>query len=134
MTLGGPHAMPDLPDDAHSPSPAGLQHSGPLPTTGSGAAPLLLTKILIPPPRSGVVLRPRLHDHLDRQTPGTVGLLVAPAGSGKTTLLASWVASLLAKHAGRVAWLALEAIDNDPQHVLRYLIAALARARQRRLL
>lgn len=91
------------------------------------AQPLLLTKILAPPPRTNVVPRPRLSERLDQLPPGSLGLLVAAAGSGKTTLLSAWVASLPPARSARVAWLALEAGDDDPQHLLRYLIAALAR-------
>jgi len=45
----------------------------------------------------------------------------APAGFGKTTLLVEWVAQ-----ADRpVAWLALDAGDNDPNRFLWYIIAGL---------
>jgi LuxR family maltose regulon positive regulatory protein len=58
--------------------------------------PLLATKLFIPPPRSGLVPRPRL---LQRLNDGLrwghrLTLISAPAGFGKTTLLSAWVQSL----------------------------------------
>jgi len=49
-------------------------------------------------------------------------LISAPAGFGKSTCAGEWVASL-----GRqpVAWLSLDASDNDPERFFIYLIAAL---------
>jgi LuxR family maltose regulon positive regulatory protein len=52
-------------------------------------------------------------------------LVCAPAGFGKTALLADW-----AQAGGRpVAWLGLDAGDNDPTRFWRYAVAALDRAR-----
>jgi LuxR family maltose regulon positive regulatory protein len=49
-----------------------------------------------------------------------LALVTAPAGYGKTTLLGQWArASRL-----RVAWLSLDADDNDPECFLRYLVTA----------
>ncbi len=48
-------------------------------------------------------------------------LVSAPAGFGKTTLLAQWFAG----SGLPVAWLSLEAEDNDPTRFLSYMIAAL---------
>jgi LuxR family maltose regulon positive regulatory protein len=53
-------------------------------------------------------------------------LVSAPAGFGKTTLLASWCHALAEQGAGAVAWLTLEASENDPARFLAYLAAALA--------
>jgi LuxR family maltose regulon positive regulatory protein len=85
--------------------------------------PLLVTKLFVPPPRPGVVLRPNLIKRLNEGL--SVGrkltLISAPAGFGKTTLISEWVATC-----GRpVAWLSLDAGDNDPACFLTYLIAAL---------
>jgi len=59
-------------------------------------APLLTTKLYIPPPRSRVVHRPRLLDWLNegRQRAPSVALISAPAGFGKTTLVSEWVSTL----------------------------------------
>ena len=52
-------------------------------------------------------------------------LVCAPAGSGKTALLADWAPS-----GNRpVAWLSLDAADNDPVRFWRHTVAALDRAR-----
>jgi LuxR family maltose regulon positive regulatory protein len=50
-------------------------------------------------------------------------LLAAPAGAGKTTLLAEWSSDLRRP----VAWLALDARDQDPHQFVRYLIATIQR-------
>ncbi len=72
--------------------------------------PLVATKLYVPRPRRGTVPRPRLLDRLEGGARLT--LVSAPAGFGKTTLLASWLTG-----AGRdrqVAWLSLDASDDDP--------------------
>ena len=88
-------------------------------------APILATKLYIPPPPPKVVLRPRLIDRLDEASSATgtpsVTLISAPAGFGKTTLVSEWVA-----HGGRpTAWLSLDEGDSDPTRFLSYLVAAL---------
>jgi LuxR family maltose regulon positive regulatory protein len=86
-------------------------------------APLILTKLYIPPSRPDLVLRPRL---IERLNEGLVAgrrliLISASAGFGKTTLVSEWVADC-----GRpVAWLSLDEGDNDPTRFLTYLVAAL---------
>ncbi len=52
--------------------------------------PLVATKLYVPRPRRGVVVRPRLLDRLGDDARLT--LVSAPAGFGKTTLLAAWLA------------------------------------------
>ena len=86
-------------------------------------APILATKLYIPPSRRSLVLRPRLVERLnDGLAAGNrLTLISAPAGFGKTTLVGEWVAGC-----GRpVAWLSLDAGDSDPSRFLTYLIAAL---------
>ena len=90
-----------------------------------GAAPerdvLLATKLHVPAPRPGFVPRPRLVGTLG----GGLFLVCAPAGFGKTALLADWL-----RADGRpVAWLSLDAGDNDPVRFWRHVVAALDRAR-----
>jgi len=86
-------------------------------------APILATKLYIPPSRRRVVVRPRL---VERLTEGLAAgnkltLVSAPAGFGKTTLVGEWVAGC-----GRpAAWLSLDEGDSDPNRFLTYLIAAL---------
>ena len=91
-------------------------------------APILATKLYIPPPRPRVVHRARLIDRLQaglQRAPGVI-LISAPAGFGKTTLVSEWLA-------GRggvtpplpIAWLSLDKEDDDLPRFLAYFIAAL---------
>src|SRR5262245_24689286 len=61
--------------------------------TESMSAPLLATKLYIPPPRPNVVLRPRLSERLTEGLHRKLTLISAPAGFGKSTLLGEWFAS-----------------------------------------
>ena len=83
--------------------------------------PLLSTKLHVPRPRVQLVQRSYLVERLQQGMAGPLTLISAPAGFGKTTLLAQW----LAQSGTSVAWLSLEAEDNDPTRFLSYLIAAL---------
>jgi LuxR family maltose regulon positive regulatory protein len=83
--------------------------------------PLLATKLHVPRPRTHLVPRAHLVERLQHGMDRALTLVSAPAGFGKTTLLAQWCAG-----SGKpVAWLSLEAEDNDPTRFLAYLIAAL---------
>ena len=83
--------------------------------------PILTAKIRVPHPRPTFISRPRLLTRLDTGLNSALTLLSAPAGCGKTTLLVDWLRHTQCP----VAWLALDATDNDPYSWLRYLIAAL---------
>jgi LuxR family maltose regulon positive regulatory protein len=85
--------------------------------------PILATKLYIPPPRPGLVPRPRLIERLNEGLSASrkLTLISAPAGFGKTTLASEWVASC----GQPVAWLSLDGGDNDPTQFLIYLVAAL---------
>ncbi len=85
--------------------------------------PLLRTKFYVPAPRPQIVERPRLLERLDDSVGRRLTLVAAPAGFGKTTLLSAWV------HSRRrpVAWLSLDAGDNDPARFWTYVIGALQR-------
>src|SRR3972149_2222912 len=87
------------------------------------STPTLATKLYIPPPRTKVVLRPRLIERLNDGLPSgrKLTLISAPAGFGKTTLVSEWVAGCQRP----VAWLSLDEGDNDPTRFLTYLVAAL---------
>ncbi len=131
-----------------SPTPASSRPRPPL---------LLRTKLAIPPLRASLVSRPRLFARLDAVLTHPLTLLAAPAGFGKTTLVAAWLnhgSGVRDQWSGRqrredretqgqgsvpstdprpltsglsVAWLALDAEDNDPNRFLRYLVAAIQR-------
>ncbi len=94
--------------------------------------PLLKTKLYIPAARSRLVPRPRLIERLDEGVRSAkLTLISAPAGFGKTTLLSEWihgrgtdVASAVTPPL-QVAWLSLDAGDNDPTRFWAYVVAAL---------
>jgi len=90
------------------------------------AFPLLSTKLNLPPRRSTLVARPRLLGMLDLSLlPGNrLTILSAPAGFGKTTLVVDWQSSL-AERGIPLAWLGVDAGDNDLVRFMRYFIAAL---------
>jgi LuxR family maltose regulon positive regulatory protein len=113
-------------------------------------APLLSTKLYIPPvrPRERVVPRPRLIERLNEGLPRETGgfarkltLVSAPAGFGKTTLVSEWIHRCFGAGTGagrgevtsplqplqtlHVAWLSLDDGDNDLARFLAYFIAAL---------
>ena len=95
------------------------------PVTAPGSDALLATKLHMPGPRPGQVLRPRLTARLDEGLARGLVLASAPAGYGKTVLLADW-----ARHGEHpVAWLSLDAGDNDPARFWHHAVAALDRAR-----
>ena len=107
--------------------------------------PILATKLYIPPPRPGAVLRPRLIERLNEGLSANrkLTLISASAGFGKTTLVSEWVSertkaeggrlkeeenlhpSSLILHPSEVAWLSLDEGDNDLTRFLTYLVAAL---------
>jgi LuxR family maltose regulon positive regulatory protein len=82
---------------------------------------LLATKLHVPRPRPGFVPRPRLLARLGEGKERELVLVCTPAGFGKTSLLGDW-----ARHRRRpVAWLSLDAGDNDPARFWRHVAAAL---------
>jgi LuxR family maltose regulon positive regulatory protein len=86
-------------------------------------APILATKLYIPPPRQGTVPRPRLIERLNEglYSGCMLTLISASAGFGKTTLISEWIAGC-----GRpAAWLSLDEGDNDLSRFLAYLVVAL---------
>jgi LuxR family transcriptional regulator, maltose regulon positive regulatory protein len=87
------------------------------------SVPILATKLYIPPPRPGIVPRPRLIERLnDGLAMGRkLTLISASAGFGKTTLVSEWVVGCERP----VAWLSLDERDNDPVRFISYLVSAL---------
>jgi LuxR family maltose regulon positive regulatory protein len=86
---------------------------------------LLATKLhrpSVPPKR---VQRPHLIQRLDEglESGRQITLVSAPAGFGKTTCIAEWIDALDCP----VAWLSLDAADDDPGRFFAYLVAALQR-------
>jgi len=95
------------------------------------SAQILTTKLHIPPPRSNLVLRPRLSKRLNESLHRKLTLISAPAGFGKTTLLSEWIAVPTPSHRPigeglevRAAWFSLDDGDNDPVRFWSHFIAA----------
>jgi LuxR family maltose regulon positive regulatory protein len=90
---------------------------------GMSAETLLTTKLLPPAARPDRVARARLIDRMDEglRLGRRLTLVCAPPGFGKTTLIREW--SYVAGRA--VAWLTLDAGDNDPARFVGYVAAAL---------
>lgn len=89
----------------------------------------LNTKLLLPPLRPGLVLRPRLLALLDQGQHSPLTLVAAGAGFGKTTLVSHWLHQRLADQqpgrVTRVAWVSLEVEDNDLTRFWGYLLTAI---------
>jgi LuxR family maltose regulon positive regulatory protein len=109
-------------------------HASPRSSTlaGIGAEPAgkylqFLTTKLIPPPCSGLIERPRLIDTLSRVANARLALIKASAGFGKTSLAAAF-AERLRLGGEAVAWLTLDAEDDETSRFLFGLSQALQRA------
>ena len=85
--------------------------------------PLAEAKLAVPSVHHGVVDRPRVHRALDAGHDGSVTLVAAPAGYGKTTAVRAWCAD----RGGALAWITLDAGDNDPGRLWRYVATAVDR-------
>jgi LuxR family maltose regulon positive regulatory protein len=101
-------------------------HGPPEQHATAAGMPLLASKLAPPRPPIRLVSRPRLYAQLDAGAKQLLTLVSAPAGAGKTTLLAAWTAS--GRPPGPVAWLSLDAGDNDPARFWAYVLAALCRS------
>ena len=85
-------------------------------------APILATKLHIPPLTDDFLGRPRLLERLNSGSGLPLTLISASAGFGKSSLICDWLSS------GQrpAAWLSLEKEESDPVRFRAYLIAALA--------
>jgi ATP/maltotriose-dependent transcriptional regulator MalT len=84
---------------------------------------LRATKVTIPRTRPDRLARSQLLARLNEELGWALVLVCTPAGFGKTTLLADWATSTTLP----VAWLSLDADDNDPARFWRYVATALDR-------
>ena len=80
---------------------------------------LLAAKLNLPGSRPDLVPRPRLAQRLDEGQGRGLVLACGPVGYGKTVLLAEWV--WRGRHL--VAWLSLDAGDDDPARFWRHAVA-----------
>jgi LuxR family maltose regulon positive regulatory protein len=87
------------------------------------AAPLIATKLNLPPVQTDVIPRPQLFQLLEHGLKVPLILVSAPPGFGKSMLVASWI---YARPAGlNTVWLSLDEGDNGSHFFWRYFIAAL---------
>jgi LuxR family maltose regulon positive regulatory protein len=95
--------------------------------TGIGIRNTLGARVMIPMTRSTLIARPHLITKLNTaiQNGQRLILVSAPAGSGKTTTVITWLRQVRSD----VAWLSLDAADNDLGLFFATLIAALDHAR-----
>jgi LuxR family maltose regulon positive regulatory protein len=90
--------------------------------------PLLAAKLTPPRPRADLIARAQPLARLDAALARRLTVLSAPAGFGKTTLAGQWVAAGATDSAfPAVAWLTLDAEDNEPARFWRYVITACQR-------
>ena len=82
---------------------------------------LIRTKLYIPQARANRAPRPALIQRLNQGLAARLTVVSAQAGFGKTTLLSEWIAL----SGVPVAWISLDARDDDPARFARYLLAAL---------
>jgi LuxR family transcriptional regulator, maltose regulon positive regulatory protein len=89
------------------------------------APPIAVAKLAAPRLRANAVPRPRILDTLDGVEEAAVALVAAPPGYGKTTVVRTWCA----QREAAVAWVTLDATDNDPTRLWSYVGAAADRLR-----
>jgi ATP/maltotriose-dependent transcriptional regulator MalT len=87
--------------------------------------PLAEAKLAAPSVHHGVVDRPRIRGGLDAGRGASLTLVAAPAGYGKTTAVRAWCAGLDMAP----AWVTLDAGDDDPVRLWRYVATAVDRVR-----
>ncbi len=87
--------------------------------------PLVRTKLHPPEMQPSLITRPRLCERLRAALHSRLALIAAPAGYGKTSLLTEWMETAR-REWSHIAWLSLDANDNDIRRLLMYLLAALS--------
>jgi LuxR family maltose regulon positive regulatory protein len=88
--------------------------------------PLAEAKLAFPSVRRGSVDRPRIRRALDAADDAALTLVAAPPGYGKTTAVRAWCEGGDAA----LAWVTLDAADNDPIRLWTYIATAVDRVRQ----
>lgn len=96
----------------------------PHPEPGNHRTPTHLPGHVAPPqPSPASIPRPALLDLLTGSDGPAIAALIAPPGYGKTTLLGQWAIA----DRRPVAWLTLDALDNDPALLAAHVAASLRR-------
>lgn len=88
---------------------------------------VLATKVFPPRLPAGLIDRPRLASFAAQTETKRLTVIKAPAGFGKTSLALTWL-NALATGSARVAWLALDADDDEPARYFNHLAHALRQA------
>lgn len=88
---------------------------------GEAPYPLLTTKLHAPGSSARLVSRPHVLSRLQRGLERPLTLVAAPAGFGKTTSLRAWIQ----RGELPVAWVSLDAGDDDPTQFWTYALTAL---------
>ncbi|WP_377713449.1 LuxR C-terminal-related transcriptional regulator [Paraburkholderia denitrificans] len=89
--------------------------------TSAARPPVLLaTKVIAPRIPKGLIDRPRLADLANEAADKRLSVIKAPAGFGKTSLALAWF-SRLAASGTLLAWLSLDAEDDEPARFLHHL-------------
>ena len=89
--------------------------------------PQTIATKLLPPRCVGLIERPRLVELVTEVQNRRLSVVKAPAGFGKTSLAAEWV-ERLSQSGNLIAWLSIDASDNQPTQFLFYVSHALKRA------
>jgi LuxR family transcriptional regulator, maltose regulon positive regulatory protein len=95
-------------------------------TAAAGGPELLADKLRIPRLSLAILRRGRVIDLIEQAASHRVTVVSGPAGAGKTVACGSWASASRASR--RVAWLTLDADDQDPARFWAYVQAALCRA------
>ena len=88
---------------------------------------LLATKLLPPRLPAGLIDRPRLVDLAAQAENRRLTVIKAPAGFGKTSLALTWL-GWLRERGALVAWISIDADDDEPARFLHHLAQALRQA------
>ena len=92
----------------------------------SDELPLAEAKLSPPRQRRGILDRRHVCRILDASDDAELTLVAAPAGYGKTTAISAWCAG----RAAPLAWVTLDAGDNDPLRLWTYIATGVDRVRQ----
>jgi LuxR family maltose regulon positive regulatory protein len=102
-----------------------LPPASPPPAAQNPEDALLVSKFRFPHLPAALVSRERLLARLDAACTCKLTVLAAPAGFGKTTLVCQWIATHSTDDVlPPVAWVSLDAGDNDPARFWRYVLTA----------